>query len=449
MATEPVNRPSPRRRGQRVLSSVPLRLLRRIIEDVNPNALRAVHDDYLTEDEQGVYQFVRGHYSSHGRFPDFMTLEERRIVLPDAPEPLEFYRNEFLNSIRLRQVADAMMRVQEAITANDGEAAIDAMQTQQIDRGAAVSHNTLRTLLPVVQEGLNPVNSLNRIIETGIPAVDEHVGGIGAGDIGFLYGRPAAGKTMMQLAGVLNLAESGRRVLLITKEMSDWQIAHRMLALYTNVDPQVGMQRRISTHAYQEIMRRLQHEVPDAVLDNIIIPDPTSLRTTEDVKHAIREHQPYLTAVDGTYFVEPVNVSRSANRTERLEAVIREFKAVAFDTGQAILATWQQNRGKGMDAGSMYGTDAATQDAALAIEIKHHRQDRSMRVMVVTKNRHGPQDFEFGVTYRFKPTSLGITCAIPRRGDDNDAANDTRAERMRDRAVTAARTQRPTDEVPE
>ena len=449
MALEPANRPAPRRRAQRALTSVPLRLLRRIIEDVNPNALRAVHDDHLTEEERNVYQFVRGHYATHGRFPSFVTLEERRISLPDAPEPLEFYRAEFVNSVQLRHVADAMLRVQEAIASGDGQAAVEAARVAELQSAAPVSHNTLRTLLPVVQAGLDPRMSLHRIVETGIPAVDEAVGGIGRGDIAFLYGRPAAGKTMLQIAGITNLAEDGNRILLISKEMSDWQIAHRILTLYANVDPRIGLQRRISTHAYAELMRRFAEEVPANVLDNIIIPDPTTIRTTEDVKHAVREHQPYLTAVDGTYFVQPAETRSVSSRTERLEQIVREFKSVAFETEQAMLLTWQQNRSKGMDAGSLYGTDAATQDAALAIEVRHHRQDKNIRVGVVTKNRHGPQDFEFGMTYRFKPTNLGITCPIPRRGEDGDDGNDRRAERMRARAINAARGNPATGEVPE
>lgn len=413
---EPVARPQARRRTRRAITSTPLRLLRRIIEENNFAAFNSVPLSVLNEEEQEIYAFVARHYARLQQFPTAITLEERRINLPEAPEPLLYYRDVLQNQIRIRQGADVVMQLQEALQADDGEAVAEIiMQRREEAVASTLTVLSLADMQTVFLNTLQPANSMRAIVGTGVPAIDDEVGGLRRGDLGVLAARPGIGKTFVQIAGAMHKCLSGERVLYISKEMTEEQVAHRLLSLYYGLDPSIGLQRRVSTMAYEEVIARLQDGLPSALVSNFIMPNSEDIRTTADVSSAIRQHQPDLCDVDGTYFIAPADKRIYTSRTERLEQIIREFREVAFSTRTATFMTWQQNRSKVVGTEGLYGTDALSQDAALVLILRKHREVRDMRIATVTKNRHGPEDIEVGLSYRFKPTNIGLRVPVPSR----------------------------------
>lgn len=453
MATEPVNRPAPRRRARRALTSIPLRLLRRIIEDVAPAALTVIPDEHLSEDEREVYQFVRGHYTRHGRFPDAVTLEERRIVLPEAPEPLDFYQSEFENSVSIRVVADALLAAQEAIQSNDGAAARAALRLGEERSTAPARVVTLRDSIEHLTERMHPAHSIGMLTPFGTPALERYMGGISAGDLAVIYGRPSAGKTMLQMMCILGIADAGETVMFVSREMNADQATARLSALYCDYNPSAGVQNPLSTRAHREISERLRDRFGDRVMNNIILPDAMRLKTPADIYPLVRTYQPRILALDGLYFLRP-STGKHSSRNEMLEALIRETRTLAGDTNTGTLMTWQANRQKGAAAvgtEGMYGTDAISQDAATAVEIREVRGHSNVRKCTVTKNRHGPMNAEFGITYSFKPTRIGIECPLPAprgaRGEEQQVA-ESRARAYQDRAV-AQNSRRRTEDMPE
>jgi hypothetical protein len=412
---EPV-RPSARRRVRRAITSTPLRLLRRILEDRNFSAFNSVPRDTLTEEEQAVYEFVGQHYHRHQSFPTETTLEERRIQLPEAPEPLAFYRDALVNQVRIRQGADVIMRLQDAIEQDDGEEIATVLsERRELIAQSTMTAVDMQYMQTTFLQSLEPMNSLRAIVGTGIVGLDDEVGGLKRGDLGVIAARPGVGKTYLQIAGAMHLALAGERVLAITKEMSEEQYVHRILCMYYGLDPSLGVQRRVSTRAYREVEERLREGLPERLLRNIIIPNSLDIRTTGDVQAAIRQYSPDLTDVDGTYFLRPVERKSFSSETERLAQLVRELREGAQVTRTAMLATWQQNRSKIVGTEGLYGTDALSQDASLVVMVRRHRDDPSIRVANVTKNRHGPEDFEIGLTFSFKPTNIGLRAPIPTR----------------------------------
>lgn len=439
MAQEPTTRPAARRRTRAAIASVNLRLVRKIIEDVAPSALAALPDEALTDQEREIVSFVRGHYQAHGRFPSAVTLEERRIILPDAPEPLEFYQQAAENAIKVRIAAEAMLSAQEALNNNDGDAAMAALRVAYEPTSTRRSRS-LGDHLAGLRETMRPRNNVNHIIPYGVPVLDNYLGGLAAGDMAVIYGRPGNGKTMLQVASALSMAEHGQRVMFITKEMTEPQIVHRMTALYLDFDPRFGMQRPLSTRAYTDIMHRMDTQLPESILNNIIIPDATRVRHPDDILALIREDGPTVIALDGGYFMKARG--RVTSQRESYEEIIRGIKQIAVETNLPFLMTWQQNRGKN-NAGTdgIYGTDALSQDASTAVEIRELPGFPALRKGIVTKNRHGPGNTVFGMTYSFKPTQIGQEMPLPlRRGLRGDSPEDAaRAAEYAERAIRSQR----------
>lgn len=437
MAQEPTTRPAARRRTRAAIASVNLRLVRKIIEDVAPSALASLPDEALTDQEREIVSFVRGHYQAHGRFPSPVTLEERRIILPEAPEPLAFYQQAAENAIKVRVVAEAMLAAQEALNNNEGDDALAALRVAY-EPVTSTQIRTLRDRMEMLRETMRPRNSVQHTTPFSVPVLDQHLGGISAGDLAVLYGRPASGKTMLQLASVLGVARTNEPVLVISKEMTEPQIAHRLAALNFDFDPRHGLQVPLSTRGYNQIMERIDAGMMDRIMSQIIIPDATRVRHPDDIGELIRQTQPRIVALDGAYFMK---ARRSyGTQRENFEELVRGIKQVAFETNTGFLMTWQQNRGKGaVGTDGIYGTDSLSQDAATAIELSAVVGYPNIRRGKVTKNRHGPQEITFGFSYEFKPTRLGEPCDLPRTARDARGGNEGDAIAYAERTIRAQR----------
>lgn len=73
-------------------------------------------------------------------------------------------------------------------------------------------------------------------IKTGLDDLDALVGGLRAGELTLIAARPSMGKTSFMLTLALNAARAGKRVLILSLEMSRLQLATRLLAMSTGVD---------------------------------------------------------------------------------------------------------------------------------------------------------------------------------------------------------------------
>lgn len=432
MTADSPARPSPRRRARRALTSVPLRLLRRIIEENDYATFATVSVAGLNEEEAEIYERVRAHHVRHRSFPQPLTLQEWRVDLPEAPEPTSYYRDQMYQNMMVRTAAAMMQDLSQAIEANDGEAIASLLigRRQEIAQ-TGPSVVSLRGMADTFRETLRPSNSVLSMIGTGIAGLDEEVGGIKAGDIGVLAARPGVGKTFLQLKGAMDHALEGIRVSFLTKEMSEDQVAHRVFAMYYDLDPRMGVQKRVSTAAFEQVMEMMQDDVPDTLLDNLMVVPPSAVRTTADWFAILRDQRPDIGMIDGTYFMQPHERRSFNSPNDRLETLIREIRQGALECRIANWLTWQQNRGKAMDTSGLYGTDALSQDAGLAVIVRKKRGHNNMRVAEVIKNRHGPEGEELGLSYSMKPTNLGTRVAIP----TPEARERTAREGYVDRAV--------------
>lgn len=441
MATAP--RPAPRRRTRRALSSVPLRYIRRLIEDNDPTAFAAIPREELTEDELVVYERIEGHYRRHRVFPSQETLLELGVPLPEAPEPLTFYRDQFFNSIRVRRAAEVVTEVQSALQANDGRAVEDILARFRIvAENPEIIFSTLGARADMFEGRLDPAESMVSRVSTGIPAVDDTLGGTKRCEVIFLAGRPGTGKTFTAIAAAMNLAEDGERVLFISKEMTSEAVEDRMYFMLMDLDPGINVRRFSTTHT-REVVRSRRPDIPPAVSENIIFPNHDAILTTADVESAIRSSRPSICVIDGSYFIRALGITPRSEDRERLQALIREIREIALRCRVTMMLTWQQNRSKTFGTEGLYGTDAASQDAGLVLMLKKIRGFPELREMHIVKNRHGPDEFSVGMGYGFKPTTVGELATLPEQDASRERAPDTRRgrERHTQRAMAQAQAQ--------
>lgn len=123
--------PRPRRRVSRALASPALQYLSRCVLEHDRNALFAMPLDVLNEEERHCFEFVHSHVQTHRQFPDTSTLLENCIQLPEAPEPLGYYRDRAMSAANRSRAVGLIQELQEAIEDKDD----DALRTMLSEQG--------------------------------------------------------------------------------------------------------------------------------------------------------------------------------------------------------------------------------------------------------------------------------------------------------------------------
>src|SRR5690606_19167953 len=83
-------------------------------------------------------------------------------------------------------------------------------------------------------------------LRLGYPQLDERLGGLERGDVAIVAGRPSHGKSAFTFGAALNVAARGRRVLVLSLEMTNAQLVHRALASWTGIDSEKLRHRRLT-----------------------------------------------------------------------------------------------------------------------------------------------------------------------------------------------------------
>lgn len=436
----------PRRRVRRNLATRAMTYLTAIIESGNAQALNHAPIDWLEEEEQRAFTEIREHVHAYGNFPSRDTLARRGIMLPDTTEGFEFCRDDFFEDLRTRRVGELILSLQEGIEQNQsGNDLVSMVQGFQADytNPETVGRDGAEALAQAV-ERMDP-NLPLRTVRTGITAVDSELGGVKVGNLWVLAGRPGYGKTYYQLAGCVNMVREGQHVLYVSKELSDEEIEERLAILIADMSPDLGHSRQVTTRALRNMRDRVQRFIADA-RGRLTMATSDTIQTPGDIESLVAETNPTHVLVDGTYFLKADDHHPRDSQTEAMTKLVRNFKTVANRTGRPIGITWQQNRTRANGTEALYGTDALSQDVSLALMLKRYRQDEQMRGAWVSKNRHGRDNFEIGMSFEFKPTRLGEHAEIPQVTLDRQRRSDAvegNAERVVQNAVRQAGAGRP------
>jgi replicative DNA helicase len=211
------------------------------------------------------------------------------------------------------------------------------------------------------------------------PSVTAATSGYKPGQVIFFTGRPGQGKTWNLILNCLQLYKQGQRILFISPELSQMEVAERAACI----------QMELSFDAYQ---RGLLSE-SDLSRLNIgveyyktftgfhVLEDEMSFKK-EDVVRAIEKHSPDVVAFDSVY-----HFGTGSKRQERIEAACPWIKQIAKrGAGKnskklIVFATAQMNRNAiDLDSQTMdniYGSDAVGQDADLIYSIFQNDEMRA------------------------------------------------------------------------
>lgn len=255
----------------------------------------------------------------------------------------------------------------------------------------------------------------------GYRRLDELIGGMEDGTVTIVAGRPSMGKTGFAFGTAMKLAQKqGKRVLMISLEMSNEQMVHRALAMWTGFDS-----RKIRARSFTEDEREIVAETAEHMHG---WPLEFSRSWGADISQVLNQVRSFhaakgidLLIIDGLWLLEWPGAK--GNRVQEVGKISRMIKLLAMELEIPVMLLHQLNRA--MMARSertpmlndLRESGDVEQDADVVIFV--HRpglvdesEPRDIAQIIVAKNRQGPVG---RLAMRFNETTTEFFDSTPAR----------------------------------
>jgi replicative DNA helicase len=283
---------------------------------------------------------------------------------------------------------------------------------------------------------------VGRVLETGFSDLDATLaGGLRAGQLAIMAGRPSMGKTACATDIARHAAREGHLVLFISLEMSSQELGDRLLVAHAGVD---GHRVRSGTLSQQDKLRMVE-SAGELASWNLYLEDNASLQVHQISSVARRlarkQKQPLgLLVVDYLQLIEENRGGRDS-REQEVSRNSRALKRLSKELDCPVLCVAQLNR-KADDVGNhrpklshLRESGAIEQDADVVMFVHREeyylhgeeaREKEGQAEIVVAKNRNGPQA---DVEVRWDKRSMRFQDLAPERLQEFDDYNDDRSFR--------------------
>lgn len=372
-----------------------------------------------------AFGFIADHVRDYGGVPGATAVVDLCGVTPEDPGTDPGYVLAEVRSRKLfRQLREGLENAMGAMRGNDPSGALTNLQAL-VESSAVQEQAPPKTLFAA---GPAVVAAYERMLQgyVGVPypwpSMTVMTQGMWPGTLTMFVGRPGLGKSIsLVLIAQHAWKEAGRRVLIISPEMSRLEVAERFFAVHAHVS-QTGLVRGTLTEFE---LQRLKHVVVDLEgVNGIWIMDQEDDLSPRSIETRIRAVHPELVLLDTLY-----NLKVPGNRFERTERVLEWSLNMAKRHQFALVAFSQQNRnqevsaklGGGTRLGTIAFSDQVGMDAHAVFAMEQDadmKLDRRMRY-VPLKFRRGYSEGPVEINWDF--TSCNFT-EITRAGkvDYND-----------------------------
>ncbi len=178
-------------------------------------------------------------------------------------------------------------------------------------------------------------------LPTGLAEFDRVTGGLFAGDQVILAARPGAGKSSLALTIAVNVAATGRRVLYVSPEMPDEQLAMRAVCSEANVPVEAW---RRGTARPEDLMQASQwvHNLPIFIEDST---ESTAASIRAEARRMAREPEGLaLVVVDYLQMIRPDPGKRHGSREQEVNDTALQLKRLAKDHDVPMVCLSSLNR---------------------------------------------------------------------------------------------------------
>ena len=339
-----------------------------------------------------------------------------------TPENIEHYINALKTYTMRREVIKAAIKAKELAESERFETAIelknDVMQVFDIPvYDGKKTDNSISAIIPAVLQDIEDrYNAKNEDkLFTGFYDLDKMTAGLHPEELTIIAARPGVGKTAYAIQMMLNMAKKGVKCLLVSREMSQMQLAKRILANIAMVD---GQKLRFCKSLTDDDWAKIGFAVSDICKLPIELND--KLATIQEIRAYCRElkNKDSIDLLIVDYLQLCRSLKKTENRRQEIEDISRQLKEISLEFSMPVVALSQLSResvsAKEPELNHLRESGSLEQDADNVIFLHvpadtDETQDSFDIKVIVGKQRNGPTGYIFLRYYRrtFKLCNIG------------------------------------------
>ncbi len=242
------------------------------------------------------------------------------------------------------------------------------------------------------------------VTKTGYKLFDQKVGGLANSDLIILAARPAVGKTSFALNLLLNIAtrDEDKRIAFFSLEMSDVQLAQRLLANISQIELKDLQRGTITDDGFSRAWQaHLTLSRTEIFIDDTSALTPQNMisKCRKLVVGDGREIKPKkldLIVIDYLQLMEAGGRAASGEgRTQEVSKISRMLKVLAKEMDCPVIALSQMNRSVEMrdnkrpQLSDLRESGSIEQDADIVMFLYKDEQNDNCIIVDVAKHRHG------------------------------------------------------------
>ena len=386
-------------------------------KDVRPFIRARITKNYFKSTSSRIaYNWVRQYYDKYNTVPSIGLFREQYPNYELSPskhnDPPEFIVNALLDRQSFKLLVDGIADAGQELQNNAPRKALSKLTATlekarlTTDRSYDLSLNdAVKELLPKYM--LRKNSPLMAGMPYGFGPLDESTDGMLPQQLGLIYGGSGVGKSWLACIIAYRAFKAGFKVLHITKENSDIEIASRLTALQCNVSP-FRLRKGDLTPWEEKKLGRLSHRLLNFG-ERYIISSQDEIDNadsgSEGVRQKIIQYHPDLVIVDGLYLLQDDDLTGPEWQT--LRKMSYRLKNIARKQNVHILAVTQATTGEpgAQDSiGFSKGIGTAC-DNIINVYTNEEIESMNCRGVKLLKQREGPQ-IDFRTTWDFDTTTF-------------------------------------------
>ena len=283
------------------------------------------------------------------------------------------------------------------------EELVEAAEQKLMKVTQKASEGGLKELGTVLREAIGKVMKAQGEGAGGVPSgyveIDKVLGGFQETEMIILAARPSVGKTALALNMAVNAGLRGKKVALVSLEMSAAQLGMRLLSMQSGINSQQLKMGNIS----EEEVKRLTVAAGELSELAVTIDDTAGMGLIEmrsKMRRLKRESGLDMIIID---YLQLMQGGRAENRQQEISEISRGLKGLARELRVPVMALSQLSRSVEMRAekkpllSDLRESGALEQDADIVLflyrEEYYNREDaaaENIAEVIIAKNRNGP-----------------------------------------------------------
>ena len=241
---------------------------------------------------------------------------------------------------------------------------------------ASQNDNSLGDIMANIFDELESGTVIDKV-KTGIPIIDKCTNGIAPSELVTIGAKSGVGKSALAVRIAINMFKAGKKVLIVSREMSKKQVAERILLSHSGVTKEQYENRDFNDDQWVRIVETMEAFSGDG----IIIDDKIS--TIQEIKQAVRRTKPDVLIVDYVQLLTPSNPRDSRER--QVAEISRELKKMTSDFDMVVIQLTQlaeKGIGNYRPSGESYTREsrAIYHDSNITIYVHHVTEEKEIEI---------------------------------------------------------------------